>query len=154
MQNAEKGINILNGRNCCFYYLEISFRPIFLKLSMIVYTNILPTSPDMAILKNFGGGGGVTWPSGTNGSKYTVKAGAGKPLKGEGGILHILVSVPMRHQPKIVQWLPISLLLKSLGLDIYKTTPPSATRAVVQRYDTICANGGHLGFLQKETIKC
>ena len=32
------------------------------------------------------------------------------PLKGEGGILHILVSVTMRHQPKIVQWPPISFV--------------------------------------------
>ena len=48
---------------------------------------------------------GVTRPSGTNGSKYTVK---------------------------IVQWPPISLWLKSLDLDIYKTSPPSA-RAVVQK---------------------
>ena len=62
----------------------------------------------------------------------------------------MLVSV--RHHPKIVQWPPISLLLKSLGLDIYKTTPPSATRAVVQKlkgYNTICTGGGHLRFLQK-----
>ena len=43
----------------------------------------------------------------------------------------------MHHQPKIVQWPPISSLLKSLGLDIYTTSPLSATRAVVQRYDVI-----------------
>ena len=67
--------------------------------------------------------------------------------QGGGGILHMLVSV--RHHPKIVQWPPISLSLKSLGLDIYQTTPPSATRAVVQKLKSYNTDGGHLGFLQK-----
>ena len=56
-----------------------------------------------------------------------------KPLEG-GGVFYIFqCQCQMRHQQIIVQWPPISLFLKSLGLDIYKTSPPSANRAVVQK---------------------
>ena len=56
MQNAQKGrINIINGHTGCFYYVEISFRPISLKLSMIGYTNILPTPHNMAIAQSLRG---------------------------------------------------------------------------------------------------
>ena len=63
-----------------------------------------------------------------------VKASGGKPLK-VGGFFYIFrCQCQRRHEPKNVQWPPISLWLNSLGLNIlYKTSPPSANRAVVQK---------------------
>ena len=55
-------------------------------------------------------------------------------LKGEGYFTYFgVMQFQMHHQTKIVQWPPISLLLKSLGLEIYNTSPSSATRAVIQK---------------------
>ena len=59
----------------------------------------------------------------------SVKAGGYKPLKDGGEVIYIFrCQCQMRHQPKNVKWPAISLFMKSLGLDIYKTSPPSATK--------------------------
>ena len=54
-KNEQKGtINMINGRNSCFYYAEISFRLICLKPLVLGYTNILPT-PLIVIVQIFRG---------------------------------------------------------------------------------------------------
>ena len=47
----------------------------------------------------------------------------------------------MRHQTNIVQWPPISLLLKSLCLDIYKTVHHQLLEQWFKSYGAICADG-------------
>ena len=59
----------------------------------------------------------------------------------------------MRHQTKNVQRPLIHLLLKSLGLNIYKTSLPSAILDQwFKSYNAICADDGHLGFLHAYTL--
>ena len=74
----------------------------------------------------------------------------GKPLK-RGGVFYIFRrQCQMRHKPKINQWPPISLFLKSLGLG---TRPDHHQLKWVKSYDVICEDGGHLGFLYN-AIQC
>ena len=57
---------------------------------MLGYTNVLPTPQNNDIAQILRG----HMTSGLNGSKDTVVAGGGKPLKGGGGFHIILVLVP------------------------------------------------------------
>ena len=100
------------------YYVEIRFWPISIKPSMLRYTNILTDRPpphNMAISQILKGQ--LTFWAQQFERYNRYKASSGNPLKYGWGILNLIFRCQchLRHQPKIVQWHPISLLLKRSG---------------------------------------